>query len=251
VRFEKLDLSSLKSVAEFAARLEALGRPIDLLVNHARTTAAGLRETTVDGFEMQFGSNYLGHFALTARLLPQLRRSRHARVVQLSSVAHRRGTIRFEDLQMERRYTARTAESQSALAMLMFALELQRRSDDQVWGLMSVAAHPGGARGASDRNQHEEGSRLKRERIAGRLLRRSPAAGALPILFAATAWQARGGGYYGPAGPLQLVGPPGAAAIPPLARDAGMARMLWAVSERLTGVKWEQGLGTRDWGLGV
>jgi NAD(P)-dependent dehydrogenase (short-subunit alcohol dehydrogenase family) len=239
VRFERLDLASLASVADFAGRMTSVGRPIDLLINHACASPSMRRKITADGFELLFGLNYLGHFALTARLLPLLRRSRQPRVVHLSSASHRKGAIHFDDLQLLRRYKPRAAERQSALAALMFALELQRRSDTHGWGLVSVAAHPGVTTAARCEDGLEDGPRpSNRQRIVGALLKRPPAAGALPILFAATAPQAQAGGYYGPVGPLGLVGPLGDAAIGNHARDIAMAQMLWAVSEKLTGATW-------------
>ena len=146
VSHETLDLASLASVADFAGRF-AISRPsLDLLINNAGVMALPKRRATLDGFEMQFGTNYLGHYALTARLLPQLRRGFKPRVVNLSSLAHRSGAIDFGDLQSERSYRPWRAYGQSKLAMLMFALELQRRSNAAGWGLMSNAAHPGFAR---------------------------------------------------------------------------------------------------------
>jgi NAD(P)-dependent dehydrogenase (short-subunit alcohol dehydrogenase family) len=145
LRFEPLDLASQASVAAFADRLLAEGRPIDILVNNAGVMALPQRTVTADGFETQLATNYLGHFALTARLLPLLRRGQ-ARVVQLSSIVHRHGRIQLDDLQFEAAYKPWPAYAQSKLAMLMFALELDRRSRANGWGLTSVAAHPGYAR---------------------------------------------------------------------------------------------------------
>jgi len=146
VRFEKLDLADLASVAAFAGRMLAADRPIDILVNNAGVMTPPQRQSTVDGFELQFGTNYLGHFAMTARLLPLLR-GNGARVVQVSSGAHRMGgAIHFDDLQWERSYKPWAAYAQSKLAMVLFALELQRRSDANGWGIRSNAAHPGFAR---------------------------------------------------------------------------------------------------------
>ena len=142
VRFEALDLASQASVAAFADRLLAQGRPVEILINNAGVMALPTREETVDGFEMQLATNYLGHFALTARLLPLLKAG-SARVVSLSSIAHRRGRIAFDDLNAERGYSAWPVYAQSKLAMLMFGLELDRRSQANSWGLTSIAAHPG------------------------------------------------------------------------------------------------------------
>src|SRR5882757_2355910 len=146
ISYETLDLANLASVADFATRFAATHTSLDLLINNAGVMALPMRQTTADGFEMQFGINYLGHYALTARLLPLLRRGHQPRVVNLSSLAHRSGAIDFDDLQGAKSYNPFKAYCQSKLAMLMYALELQRRSDAAGWGLMSNAAHPGYAR---------------------------------------------------------------------------------------------------------
>jgi NAD(P)-dependent dehydrogenase (short-subunit alcohol dehydrogenase family) len=145
VSFRRLDLSDLASVAEFAEGM-ASRSAVDLLINNAGVMALPARKETADGFEMQFGTNYLGHFALTARLLSLLARGQGPRVVNLSSLAHRSARIDFDDLQGLRLYSPWKAYGQSKLAMLMFAFELQRRSDAKGWNLLSVAAHPGWAR---------------------------------------------------------------------------------------------------------
>jgi NAD(P)-dependent dehydrogenase (short-subunit alcohol dehydrogenase family) len=238
VRFEQVDLASLTSVNAFVDRLLTAGRPLDILVNNAGVMALATRQTTADGFEMQFGTNYLSHFALTARLLPLLTAAK-ARVVQLASIAHKGGRIRLDDLNYERGYRPWPVYQQSKLAMLMFAIELQRRSDANGWGLTSVAAHPGYAHTDLIANGPGQGARgLYRwgvgvfERIAGH----SPAAGALPTLMAATAPDATPGGYYGPQGWQDLRGPPGPAEIRPQALDASVAAQLWTRSERLVGL---------------
>jgi len=145
VSYEHLDLASLASVADFAQRMGAR-QSLDLLINNAGVMALPRRQTTADGFEMQFGTNHLGHFALTAGLMPLLRRATGPRVVSVSSLAHRTGFIDFNDLQGARVYSPWKAYGQSKLATLMFALELQRRSDAAGWNLTSNAAHPGFAR---------------------------------------------------------------------------------------------------------
>jgi NAD(P)-dependent dehydrogenase (short-subunit alcohol dehydrogenase family) len=235
VRFELLDLASLASVAAFGDRMQ--GGAIDLLVNNAGVMAPPARRATSDGFELQLGTNYLGHFALTARLLPALRRGRGARVVSVASIAHRRGRIAFEDLQSERSYQPWAAYAQSKLAMLMFALELQRRSDAAGWGVMSCAAHPGIARTDLFGNGPGSGGIIA---LLGRLpvplVNQSAAQGALPILFAATSPGAVGGGYYGPDGVREMTGWPRVAAIRPQALDRAAAARLWDESLRLTGV---------------
>src|SRR5882757_7535291 len=145
ISYERLDLASLASVADFAERMQAR-QSLDLLINNAGVMALPRRQTTADGFEMQFGTNHLGHFALTARLMPLLRRAGAPRIVSVSSLAHRTGFIDFDDLQGVRAYSPWKAYGQSKLATLMFALELQRRSDAAGWNLISNAAHPGFAR---------------------------------------------------------------------------------------------------------
>jgi NAD(P)-dependent dehydrogenase (short-subunit alcohol dehydrogenase family) len=142
VNYERLDLASLASIADFAQRMGAR-RSLDLLINNAGVMALPRRQVTADGFEMQLGTNHLGHFALTARLMPLLRRADGSRVVSVSSLAHRTGLIDFNDLQGERLYSPWKAYGQSKLACLMFALELQRRSEAAGWNVISNAAHPG------------------------------------------------------------------------------------------------------------
>jgi NAD(P)-dependent dehydrogenase (short-subunit alcohol dehydrogenase family) len=241
IAYETLDLANLASVADFATRYAAAHASLDLLVNNAGVMALPQRQVTSDGFEMQLGINYLGHYALTAHLLPVLRQGDQPRVVNLSSLAHRSGAINFGDLQSARSYSSWKAYCQSKLAMLMFALELQRRSDAAGWGLMSNAAHPGFARtdliangpGASGLLWHV--SRLFQPYVS-----HSAADGALPTLFAATSPQAKAGGYYGPNGFYEIKGPPVPAKIMPRAKDAAAAARLWDVSAALTGVSFEQ-----------
>ena len=237
VRFETLDLASLASIAAFADRMLAGGAPIDLLVNNAGVMAPPTRQTTSDGFELQFGTNYLGHFALTARLLPLLLRADRPRVVSLSSIAHRSGAIRFEDLNWQKGYNAWAAYGQSKLAMLMFALELQRRGDASGWGLMSNAAHPGIARTALISNGPGAGSATALlMKLFQPLLTQPADAGALPQLYAATSPDARGGAYYGPNGFQELRGAVAPAKIMPQALDRAAAAKLWEMSQQLTGV---------------
>jgi NAD(P)-dependent dehydrogenase (short-subunit alcohol dehydrogenase family) len=246
VRFEKLDLASLDSISDFARRMSTLRRPVDLLVNAADASAGALlppvkRHVTGDGFELHLGANYLGHFALTARLLPLLGRSRQPRVVGISSLSYRRGRIDFDDLQLERDYDPWKAYCQSKLAQLIFALELQRRSDARGWGLLSAAAHPGNWRGEHFSNGFSPRGLARRLHGSLGLLVSQPAASAaLPALFAAASPDARRGGFYGPSGPFELMGPPGEARIARVAMDLETARRLWEVSEQLTGVRWPE-----------
>ncbi len=239
VRFEKLDLACLKSVASFAERLVAVGRPVDLLVNNAGVMALPSRRVTADGFELQFGTNYLGHFALTGRLLPLLHRSRFPRVVQISSLAHHFGKIRFEDLHGERKYKPWTAYSQSKLAALLFARELQWQSDAHGWGLLSSAVHPGCAKTDLIANGPGAKSMVSLlSRSLGRMVSQSAADGALPALYAAASEHIVPGGFYGPGGMLEFAGAPAAAYASRRAQDQAVARKLWQVSEQLTGVRW-------------
>jgi len=239
ISFEALDLANLASVADFAQRFATAHASLDLLINNAGVMALPTRQATADGFETQLGTNYLGHYALTAQLLPLLRSARQPRVVNLSSIAHRAGFIDFSDLQGERLYSPWKAYNQSKLAMLMFALELQRRSDAAGWNLMSNAAHPGWARTDLFANGPGFGLISLASQFAAPLFSQSAESGALPTLFAATSPQAEGGGYYGPNGLYELRGPPAPARIMPQARDKAAAAKLWDVSQQLTGASFE------------
>jgi NAD(P)-dependent dehydrogenase (short-subunit alcohol dehydrogenase family) len=237
VRFETIDLADLASVRDFAKRMLAAGRPIDILVNNAGVMALPRREATVDGNEMQFGANYLSHFALTGRLLPLLSAA-SARVVQLASIAHRGGRIRLGDLNYRQGYKPWPVYQQTKLAMLMFALELDRRSQANGWGLTSVAAHPGGARTDLVANGPGSGGGFVTwaSGIVLKVFGHSAADGALPQLMAATMPGVRGGQYFGPQGWKEIKGPPGPGKIEPQARDTEVSARLWAESEALTGV---------------
>jgi NAD(P)-dependent dehydrogenase (short-subunit alcohol dehydrogenase family) len=235
--YEHLDLASLASVADFAQRMH-VRQSLDLLINNAGVMALPRRQTTADDFEMQFGTNHLGHFALTARLMPLLRRASGPRVVSLSSLVHRTGFIDFNDLQGVRVYSPWKAYGQSKLACLMFALKLQRRSDAAGWNLISNAAHPGFAR--TNLFASGPGGLLSfATDLAAPLFGHSAANGARPILFAATSPEARPGAYYGPGGIGELRGAPARALIMPQARDEAAAARLWKVSEQLTGTSFE------------
>jgi len=239
--FELLDLASLASVAAFAERMLVAHPAIDILVNNAGVMAPPTREVTADGFELQFATNYLGHFALTARLLPGLLKAEGgSHVVQVSSVAHRGASIAWGDLQGERRYSGFRSYGQSKLAMLMFALELARRAATHSWPLVSTAAHPGWAVTDIILNGPGSGTMGVKERImqAGfQLFGQSAADGARPIVYAATSPNAKPGGYYGPTGFQEIKGPPGPSRIMPQAQDADAAKRLWEISEKLTGLQ--------------
>jgi NAD(P)-dependent dehydrogenase (short-subunit alcohol dehydrogenase family) len=241
VGFEMLDLASLASIRACAARIITNGKPLDLLINNAGVMDLPTRRLTEDGFELQFGTNHLSHFALTGLLLPLLRKAPAARVVNVSSLAHRGGKIDFGNLQAERKYRSWPAYQQSKLANLLFTFELQRRSDSYGWGLMSNAAHPGYARTELIPNGPGTGG-LKGMgmKILGSFLSHSAAAGALPTLFAATSSDAAKLGYYGPNGVYELKGPVAPAKVFPQAKDEAVAQKLWEVSEQLTGVKWPE-----------
>jgi NAD(P)-dependent dehydrogenase (short-subunit alcohol dehydrogenase family) len=243
ITIEQLDLAILASVSAFAERMLAEGRAIDLLINNAGIMTPPTRHTTVDGFELQFGTNHLGHFALTGRLLPLLRKSSFPRVVSLSSGASNIGTINFDDLQSERRYRPVFVYGQSKLATLLFALELHRRSQLYGWGIRSNAAHPGVTHTNLQTTGPTLNGRLNALSILGmRITMAIPGfsqeipQGALPTLYAATHPRAEGARYYGPDGFGELTGMPALARIPRKARDEQTAERLWQVSEQLTGI---------------
>ncbi|HSI82501.1 MAG: SDR family oxidoreductase [Candidatus Methylacidiphilales bacterium] len=239
VRFELLDLASLKSISDFGERLRNQRKSLDLLINNAAVMMPPKRQETTDGFELQFATNYLGHFALTSHLMPLLRKGVDPRVVTLSSIAARNGSINFDDLQASRRYDSMGAYSQTKLACLMFALELQRRSEAGEWGVAGIGAHPGISRTDLLHNAPGRWSIIGMARTFLWFLFQPVSKGALPSLFAATSPEAKGGGYYGPASFSETRGAPAVAAIPWQALDAQAASRLWEVSERLTGVSYQ------------
>jgi NAD(P)-dependent dehydrogenase (short-subunit alcohol dehydrogenase family) len=236
VKFEQLDLASLNSVAAFAARLRNQRDSLDLLINNAAVMNPPKRHETSDGFELQFGTNYVGHFALTGRLLPLLLKGRDARVVTLSSLAARGGTINFDDLHAKRSYSPMAVYSQSKLACLIFALELQRRSEAGRWGVASIAAHPGISRTDLLHNAPGRWSAAGVARSLLWFLFQPAAQGALPTLFAATSPDAKAGAYYGPNKLGEARGFPTVAKVPEQAAASHVAARLWGVSERLTKV---------------
>jgi NAD(P)-dependent dehydrogenase (short-subunit alcohol dehydrogenase family) len=243
-----LDLAVLDSVREVAAKEIARGLPLDLLINNAGVMAPKRRQETVDGFEVQWGTNVLGHFALTALLMPALelaaeRHPQRPRVVTLASIAHKQGRLNFDDLQSTQSYSPMGAYQQSKLADLMFAFELDRRlrlAGPPAAGVMSVAAHPG----VANTNLFQVGEFSAVERAARRLagaaigaLLNTEAEGALPTLFAATATEAVSGGYYGPQGFQEMRGGDvGPAKVAEQALDVAAATRLWSVCERMVGI---------------
>ena len=245
---KSLDLSSLASVAALGEQLNAEGRPIDILINNAGVMTPPERDTTADGFELQFGSNHLGHFALTGHLLPLLRAAEGARVVSLSSLAaSQSGKIHFDDLQFEKSYAPMSAYGQSKLAVLMFARELDKRSRAGGWGIGSNAAHPG----LTKTNLQISGPSYGREKPA--LMERLYKAswrftpflwqeideGILPAVYAAATPHAEGGEFYGPRGFMEMAGGGvKVAKTPARARNDDDSRRLWEISEQLTGVRY-------------
>lgn len=231
----ELDLADLSSVHRFAQGLLGDDRPLHVLVNNAGVMAPPRRFETTDGFELQFGTNFLGPFALTNLLLPKLLQAPEPRVATMSSIAAVPGRIRFDDLQWERGYSPWRAYAQSKLADLLLALQLHRAAVERDWPLVSTAAHPGYTR----TNLQSAGRSLGRDRpvrASNRALPFTQAVeqGAEPLLYAAVGPAATGGAYYGPSGPFGLTGPTTTAPIPRSARSADLARSLWAVAEDLT-----------------
>lgn len=231
LELQRLDLGSLASVREAAAELRDKHARIDLLINNAGVMTPP-RETTSDGFELQFGTNHLGHFALTGLLLDRLLPVVGSRIVTVSSIGHRFAPgIRFEDLQWERRYNRLQAYGQSKLANLLFTYELQRRLIGQ--HTTALAAHPGGS--DTELARHLPGV-VQRAVPLARPFFQEAAMGALPTLRATTDPGALGGQYYGPDGLGQQKGHPKVVTSNERSYDIELQRRLWAVSEELTGV---------------
>jgi len=233
VQLEELDLASLESVRAFAERFKSTHDGLDLLVNNAGVMAPP-RRRTADGFELQFGTNHLGHFLLTTLLLPSMEGRDDARVVTLSSTAHKIGRIAFDNLNGDRRYFRWRAYGQSKLANLLFALELDRRLRRDGSTVKSLAAHPGYA---ATNLQTAAPPLIDRVvmKISTAVMAQSDEMGALPTLFAATEPGLEGGTYVGPDGPSEQRGHPTIVVPNGRARDEDTARRLWQVSEELTG----------------
>ncbi|MFD9287538.1 SDR family oxidoreductase [Streptomyces sp. NPDC060030] len=245
VSTRELDLASLTSVENLAETLKAEGRPLNLLINNAGVMTPPTRHTTAEGYELQFGTNHLGHSALTGHLLPLLRAG-EARVTTVTSSAARNAKIDWDDLQSEKKYAPVRAYGVSKLANLLFALQLERLSRAAGWGIVSNAAHPG----TTLTNLYASGPNLGRSRpaphqaIVKRLARwgilvQSVEAGMQPLLFAATSREAGGGLLYGPDGVGQFTGSPAQLAVYRTARSEETAARLWEVTERLTGVTFD------------
>lgn len=234
--FELVDLADLASIRELGRRLRGQRTRLDVLINNAGLMAPPTRSETVDGFELQLGTNYLGPFALTRELIPLLAQGIDPRVVTVASIAVHDGKINLADLQSTQTYKAIQVYAQSKLANLMFAFELQRRSDLHHWGITSIAAHPGLARTDLVAKGAGGNSMLGRiTKLVLALMGQPAAQGALPSLFAATSLDARGGRYYGPNGFRELKGTPIEVKVPDRAKDMKVAAQLWASSQTLTG----------------
>lgn len=243
VSIRALDLSSLQSVADLAGELVAEGRPIHLLLNNAGVMNPPHRQTTVDGFELQWGTNHLGHFALTAQLMPLLRAGQ-ARVTTQSSIAARSNAINWSDPNFEQSYAVGKAYSQSKIANLMFGLELDRRSTQSGWGITSNVAHPGVTATnllAAQPHMGRDGDTLSVRfiRFTSRLgvLTQTVDQGLLPALYAATSPEAQGGKFYGPSGFQHLTGSPAEQEVYAPAGDMSDAARLWELSERQVGLR--------------
>jgi len=244
VEYRMLDLSSQKAVKDFAAAVIAEGKPLDILINNAGIQPISERRVSADGFELTFGIGHLGHFTLTAMLFPLLKASPSARIVTVASLVHARGTFNWEDLQMERGYSSQRPYNQTKLANLLFARELQQRLDAAGLKIKSIAVHPGVAQTSIGANRKQLGKFGFGDHVITAILSfvlpylgQPAAAGALPTMYAASAPDAAGGGFYGPTGAGEMKGPPGPAKIGGLGRDMDAAKKLWAVTEELTGVK--------------
>jgi NAD(P)-dependent dehydrogenase (short-subunit alcohol dehydrogenase family) len=235
VHFISLDLASLAGVGMFAKEVAVEVDRIDILCNNAGVMMPPLGYTR-DGFELQFGINHLGHFALTAHLLPLLSATPGARIVTVSSLMHLVGRIDFGDLNAMKSYNATLAYGQSKVANLLFMRELARRLENARVDVISAAAHPGSTR--TELQRHSDLMQL-----AVRFFAQDAAAGALPTLYAATAPDVRAGDYFGPM--VGIVGPPTRALSSPYSRNKEVAGRLWEVSEDLTGVTFP-GLGIDD-----
>ncbi|MET0364756.1 MAG: SDR family oxidoreductase [Sphingobium sp.] len=242
VEYERLDLASLSSIAAFSTALADKLAALDLLICNAGVMSPPQRRTTEDGFELQLGVNHLGHFALTARLLPLLRQAPSARVVSVTSLAQHHAKIDLDDLQGEVRYNPGRAYCASKFVQASFARELDRRSREGGWGIASLAAHPGFARTKLFEGDHarKSGPKILLSGLLGHLIGQSASDGATSIVHAATAPDAKSGELYGPKGLFEMRGMPGLCRFAKASDDPERAAKLWTRSEELTGIRFPQ-----------
>jgi NAD(P)-dependent dehydrogenase (short-subunit alcohol dehydrogenase family) len=246
IELEMLDLASLNAVRAFSEKELSRNRPLHILINNAGVMAPPKRLETADGFELQFGTNVLGHFALTALLMPALQlaaaeSSNRPRIVTIASIAHKRGQLNFDDLQSKKAYSPMGAYQQSKLADLILAFELDRRLRAANSRVMSIAAHPGVANTnlfqVGDHGALEKSIRNLVGHAIGIVLN-TDSEGALPTLYAAASPEVEDGGYYGPLGFQEMRGEHvGRAKVAPQANDTAAADRLWQACEELTGIK--------------
>ena len=237
----KLDLASLESVKSFAEEFKTNNEELDILCNNAGVMAIP-RQETEDGFEKQFGVNHLGHFALTAHLIPALKEAEEPRIVTQSSGLHENGEIKFDDLMMREEYDKWEAYAQSKLANVLFGYELQRKIEENDMDLKSVVCHPGyAATNLQYRGPQEEGSKLRLigMKFANTLFAQSAAKGALPMLYAGTSEEVEGGEYIGPGGLGKMRGYPEKQESSEESQSEDVAEALWTRSEALTEVEFE------------
>ena len=240
IEFETLDLADFSSIEAFAGRLLKKLSAVDILICNAGVMVPPSNEKTANGMEMQFGVNYLGHFALTGKLLPLLKKSTNAKVITLSSVANIPWKFDLTDAKCIDEYSPSRSYAFSKLCCLMFALELQKRSAKNGWGISAYGVHPGLAK--TQLFSHGKTPLMVFLRVIFFILpfiRHSAASAARPALFAATSEKAVPGGYYGPV-IFGFVGPPVRAILPPRARNKAKREALWSLSEELTGINFNE-----------
>lgn len=232
----QIDLSSLNSVRDFASTYQSKYDRLDILINNAGVMTPPYT-LTEDGFELQLGANYLGHFLLTGQLLDTILQTPDSRIVTLSSLVHKNGVINFDDLQSKKKYSPQGAYAQSKLACLMFTFELQRRLENAGHkGTISTASHPGIADTELSRNMPKLIYYFAKYTIAP-FLTHAPSEGAKPTVLAAIG-EAKGGDYFGPTGYREFKGAPGKATFTDLSKDEAIAKQLWEVSEKLVSFKY-------------
>jgi len=237
----KLNLADLKSVQDFAEEFKANHKELDILCNNAGIMAIP-KEETKDGFEKQLGVNHLGHFALTAKLFPSLKKADKATVVNQSSGLHKRGEIDFDDLMHEEKYSPNQAYADSKLANLLFTYELERKIKEKDLPIRSVACHPGyAATNLQKRSAEKSGNKIKKYTMEAmnKVLAQSAEVGALPMIYAAVAEDVDGGDYIGPNGLMNMRGHPEKQESSKASHNEETAEKLWNISEELTEIDFE------------